>query len=39
MADKLMNTPNDDTQNYRFCRLKLGLKRLITQLNEQINQN
>ena len=23
MADKLMNIPSDDTQNYPFCRLKL----------------
>ena len=23
MADKLMCNPNDDTQNYPFCRLKL----------------
>ena len=22
MADKLMNIPNDDTQNYPFCRLQ-----------------
>ena len=29
--------PNDDTQNYAFCRLKLI--RLDTQLNEPNNQN
>ena len=23
IADKLINIPNDDTQNYHFCRLKL----------------
>ena len=23
MADKLMNIPNDDTQNYPYCRFKL----------------
>ena len=23
MADKLMYIPNDDTQNYHFCRIKL----------------
>ena len=23
MADKLMNIPSDDTQNYPFCRLQL----------------
>ena len=26
MADKLMNIPNDDKQNYHFCRLKLVVK-------------
>ena len=40
MADKLMYIPNDDTQNYLFCRLKLMvIKRLNTQLNESNNQN
>ena len=34
MADKLLYNPNDDTQNYPFCRLKLWLKRLNTQLDE-----
>ena len=26
MAEKLMNIPNDDTQNYSFCRLQLMVK-------------
>ena len=39
MANKLMYIPYDDTQNYPFCRLKLMVERLDTQLNEQINQN
>ena len=26
MADKLVYTPNDDTQYYLFCRLQLGVK-------------
>ena len=26
MSDKLMKIPNDDTQNYPFCRLKLVIK-------------
>ena len=38
MADKLMYIPNDDTQNYPFCRLKLVLKHLNTQLIETTNQ-
>ena len=25
MADKLMYIPNDDTQNYLFCRLESGV--------------
>ena len=32
MADKLMYIPNDDAQNYHFCRLH-------TQLNEPTKQN
>ena len=36
MADKLMYIPNDDTQNYPFCKL---LKHLKTQLNESTNKN
>ncbi len=34
MTDKLMYIPNDETQNYPFCRLKLVLKHLNTQLIE-----
>ena len=26
MADRLMNIPNDDTQYYHFCKLKLVVK-------------
>ena len=32
MADKLMFIPNDETQNYQFCRLQCA-KRLVSQLN------
>ena len=40
MIDKLMYIPNDDTQNYPFCRLQLKLLKLLnTQLNEPTNQN
>ena len=40
MADKLMYIPNDDSQNYPFCRSKLVLlKRLNTQPYESTNQN
>ena len=39
MTDKWMNIPNDDTQNNSFCRIKLWLERLDTQLNEPANQN
>ena len=39
MSDKLMYIPNDDTQNYLYCRLQLVVKkRLDTQLNEPTNQ-
>ena len=31
--------PNDDTQNYFLCRLKLVVKTLDTKLNEPTNQN
>ena len=34
MADNLMYIPNDDAQNYPFCRLQLVVKCLNTQLNE-----
>ena len=39
MADKLTFIPNDDTLNYPFCRLKLVVESLDTQLNEPTNQN
>ena len=35
MADKFIYIPNNDSQNYPFCRLK----RLDTQRNEPTNQN
>ena len=38
MADKLMYIPNDDTKNYSFCRLKLVVETLDTQLNEPTNK-
>ena len=34
-----MYTPNDDTQNYPFCRLKLVVETLNTQHNKPTNQN
>ena len=35
MAENLMHIPNDDAQNYPFCRSKKkSLKRLDTQLKE-----
>ena len=34
MADKLMNIPNDDTQKYFFCRLKLAVETIEQQLND-----
>ena len=40
MDDKLMYIPNDDTQNYSFCRLLLvWLKHLVTQRNVPTCQN
>ena len=39
MADKLMYIPNDDTQNYHFCRLQSVIKTFGSQLNESTNQN
>ena len=39
MADKSMYLPNDDTQNYPFCRLELVIETLETQLNESTNHN
>ena len=37
MADKLMYIPNDDTQNYPLCRLKLLVEKF--ELNKPTNQN
>ena len=37
MADKLMYIPNDGTQNYFFCRLKLVVETY--ELNKPTNQN
>ena len=34
-----MYIPNDDIENYPFCRLELPVKRFDTQLNEAFNQN
>ena len=40
MADKFMYIPNDDTQNYPFCRLQLVIKILKdTQLKKWTNHN
>ena len=39
MTDKLIFTPNDDTQNYPVCRLQLVVKRLDTHFNGPTNQN
>ena len=36
MADKLIYIPNEDTQNYPFCRLLLVVE---TQLNEPTKHN
>ena len=43
MADKLVYIPNDDIQNYPYCKLQLlnynqWLKRLGTQVNEPTNK-
>ena len=38
MADKLMYIPNNDTQNYPFCRLQFLFKQLDTQIDEPTNQ-
>ena len=38
MADKLMYIPNDDTQNYPFCKLKLVVK-ICEHSTEWINQS
>ena len=39
MTDKFMYIPNNDKQNYPFCRLKLVVETLYNQLNEPNNQN
>ena len=39
MAIKLMYIPNDDPQNYSFCKLQLVVGTLDTQLGEPTNQN
>ena len=38
MAYKLMYIPDDDTQNYPFCRLKFVIETFNTYLNRTINQ-
>ena len=37
MADKFMYIPNDDTQNYPFCKIQLMVE-TFGQLNEPTNQ-
>ena len=39
MTDKFMYIPNNDTQNYPFCILKLVVETFDTQLNEPGNFN
>ena len=39
MSNELMYIPNDDKQNYPFCKLKLVFETLDTQNNEPTNQN
>ena len=39
MAVKLMYIPNDDIQNYRFCRLRIVGEIFGHQPNEPTNQN
>ena len=39
MADKLMYTPNDDTQNYPYCSLQLVVKTFGYRTYEPTNQN
>ena len=34
-----MYIPNDDVQNYPFCRLQLKVETFKTKLNEPTNQN
>ena len=38
MVDKLMDIPNNDKQNYSFCKLKLVVK-TFDMINEMINQS
>ena len=35
MDDKFMHIPNDDPQNYPFCKLELVVETFNTQLNKQ----
>ena len=39
MSDKLMYLPNDDTQNYPLCGVKLVIETLDTHLNKQTNKS
>ena len=39
MADKFMYIPDEDTQNYAFCRLQIGLKTFGHSTNEPTNPN
>ena len=39
IADKLTYIPNDDTQNYPFCKLQLVVENLNTHLIEPTNQH
>ena len=39
MTNKLMYIPNDDTQNYSFCRFQLLVEKSGLDLTEQTNRN
>ena len=39
MDDKLKYIPNDNTENYPFCRLKLKVKTFGHSINKPTNQN
>ena len=39
ITEKLMYIPNDNTQNWHFCRLQLVVETSWKQLNEPTNQN
>ena len=39
MAEKLMNIPNDDTQNFPFCKLQLVVETFGYSTYEPTNQN